>query len=266
MSTKKKIGRLIPYPVIENGRKVLHLGTHRCHVCGAGVRSLKDTGYGFEVLERLQVVGGLRRFADQCPICHSSSRERLIWFWLSRAGEGWRFADDITIAHLAPEKGLTRAISGAAPKNYTAYDFDPSRYRHLKRIEKADLSGLPMADNSVDLFVCNHVLEHVPDVALALSEIRRVLKPGGTAILQVPIAMKLEESIELELESTGDERIRLVGQDDHLRLFNEQDYLATLEKAGFEVELYDAFEDRDRHATRWLLDPFEKLHLCRKPG
>ena len=266
MSTKKKIGRLIPYPVIENGRKVLHIGTHRCHVCGAGVRSLKDTGYGFEVLERLQVVGGLRRFADQCPICHSSSRERLIWFWLSRAGEGWRFADDITIAHLAPEKGLTRAISGAAPKNYTAYDFDPSRYRHLKRIEKADLSGLPMADNSVDLFVCNHVLEHVPDVALALSEIRRVLKPGGTAILQVPIAMKLEESIELELESTGDERIRLVGQDDHLRLFNEQDYLATLEKAGFEVELYDAFEDRDKLATQWLLDPFEKLHLCRKPG
>lgn len=266
MSTKKKIGRLIPYPVIENGRKVLNLGTHRCKVCGAGVRRLKDTGYGFEVLERLQVVGGLRRVADQCPICHSSSRERLIWFWLSQAGQGFRFARDAVVAHLAPEKGLTRAISSAAPFNYTAYDFEPSRYRHLKTVEQADLSGLPMADNSVELFVCNHVLEHVPDVALALSEIRRVLKPGGTAILQVPIAMKLDKSIELELASTGEERIRLLGQDDHLRLFNQDDYLAALQTAGFEVELFDAFEENDKLATQWMLDPFEKLHLCRKPG
>jgi hypothetical protein len=44
------------------------------------VRRLRDTGYGFEVLERLQVVGGLRRYSDQCPVCHSSSRERLVWF------------------------------------------------------------------------------------------------------------------------------------------------------------------------------------------
>lgn len=264
MSTKKKIGRLIPYPIIENGRKVINLGTHRCHVCGAGIRRLKDTGYGFEVLERLQVVGGLRRLADQCPICHSSSRERLIWFWLSRAGQGFRFDKNATIAHLAPEKGLTRAIRGAAPENYTAYDFEPSRYRHLKHVEHADLSNLPMAQDSVDLFVCNHVLEHVPDVALALSEIRRVLKPGGTAILQVPIAMKLAKTIELELDSTGADRIRLVGQDDHLRLFNQADYVSTLEKAGFDVELYDAFEDDDGLATQWLLDPFEKLHLCRK--
>lgn len=264
MLTKKKIGRLIPYPVIENGRRVINAGPNRCRVCGARVRRLHDTGYGFEVLERLQVVGGMRRFSDQCPICHSSSRERLIWFWLSQADKGFRFASNITTAHLAPEKGLSRKLREAAPAGYTAYDFEPSRYRHLARVEHADLSKLPMADDSVDLFICNHVLEHVPDVPLALAQIRRVLKPGGTAILQVPIAMKLEETIELAHDVTQDDRIRLVGQDDHLRLFNQPKYRATLEAAGFEVELYDAFEDNGRLATQWQLDPFEKLHLCRK--
>ncbi len=264
MLNRKKIGRMIPYPVIESGRRAIHIGPMRCHVCKAPVRRLRDTGYGFEVLERLQVVGGLRRYGDQCPVCHSSSRERLIWFWLSQAGSGFRFARDITIAHLAPEKGLTRQISSAAPVNYTAYDFEPSRYRHIDRVERADLSGLPMADDSVDLFVCNHVLEHVPDVPLALSEIHRVLRPGGTAILQVPIALKMAKSIELPLSSTPEDRIRLLGQDDHLRLYTADDYLATLEQAGFVVERYDAFADQPHLATEWRLDPFELLHLCRK--
>lgn len=257
---------MIPYPVIENGRKVLHLGPHRCHVCGSPVRRLKDTGYGYEVLERLQVVGGLRRFADQCPICHSSSRERLVWFWLSQGGSGFRFANDIRIAHFAPEKGLTKRVRGAAPANYTAYDFDPSRYRHISDVQPADLSKLPMPDNSIDLLICNHVIEHVPDVSQALGEIFRVLAPGAVAILQVPIAMKLDGMIELGMDSSPDERIRLCGQDDHLRLFNEEEYLAALGKAGFATELYDAFEAQDKLATEWMLDPFEKLFLCRKPA
>ena len=264
MLTKKQIGRLIPYPVIENGRRVLHAGPNRCKVCGTHIRRLHDTGYGFEVLERLQVVGGMRRFADQCPVCHSSARERLIWFWLTQAGPGFRLPSDTTTAHLAPEKGLSRKISEAASSGYTAYDFEPARYRQLDKVEFADLSNLPMDDESVDLFICNHVLEHVPDVPLALSQIRRVLRPGGTAILQVPIAMKLDQTIELALDSTEEERVRLVGQDDHLRLFNQPDYQAVLESAGFSVELYDAFEDNDVLATDWQLDPFERLHLCRK--
>jgi len=264
MLTKQKIGRLIPYPVIENVRRVIHFGPLRCKVCGARVRRLRDTGYGFEVLERLQVVGGLRRYSDQCPVCHSSARDRLVWFWLSEAGQGFRFSRDVNIAHFAPEKGLARRLRAAAPAGYTAYDLEPSRYRHLDRVIQADLSALPMNDASVDLFVCNHVLEHVPDVSRALAEIYRVLRPGGVAILQVPIALKLERSIELPLDSSPEERVRLVGQHDHLRLFTAADYLDVLEQAGFLVERYDAFADDSEMAMEWRLDPFELLHLCRK--
>jgi SAM-dependent methyltransferase len=265
MLTKKRIGKLIPYPVIENARRVIHLGPQRCLVCNARVRQFLDTGYGFEVLERLRVVGGMRRAADQCPVCHSSSRERLVWFWLSDAGRSFRFAQSTRIAHFAPEKGLSKRLRAAAPQHYTAYDFEPARYRHLDKVEQADLSNLSIASDSVDLLVCNHVLEHVPDTARALSEINRVLAPGGTAILQVPISLKLDNVIELPLNSEPEERIRRLGQDDHLRLFSEEDYVRTLESAGFEVTLFDAFEAEPNVATFWMLDPLEYLHVCTKP-
>ncbi|HMK38177.1 MAG TPA: class I SAM-dependent methyltransferase, partial [Bacteroidota bacterium] len=49
-----------------------------------------------------------------------------------------------------------------------------------------DGTDLPLADGSVDVTVCYDVLEHVPDEAVALAEIRRVLKPGGEFLLTVP--------------------------------------------------------------------------------
>lgn len=49
-----------------------------------------------------------------------------------------------------------------------------------------DGSDLPLSDGSVDATVCFEVLEHVPDEAVALEEIRRVLKPGGDLVLTVP--------------------------------------------------------------------------------
>lgn len=263
-SLKKRVGRLIPYPAIEAGRKLLHAGPHACQVCGARIRRLRDSGYGYPVLEQLQVVGGLRRRADQCPVCHSTSRERLVWFWLSRGGADLpRYS---RIAHFAPEKGLSRRLRELSPNGYTAYDFDPSRYRHLARVEPANLSHLAIGDGSVDLLVCNHVLEHVPDVALALPEIARVLALGATAILQVPIALKLDAMIELGAESTPADRERLLGQDDHLRLFTGADYTAALTAAGLTVEPFDAFAHDARRATEWRLDPFETLYVCRKPG
>ncbi|MBE3142852.1 MAG: methyltransferase domain-containing protein [Planctomycetes bacterium] len=46
--------------------------------------------------------------------------------------------------------------------------------------------GLPFKDNSVDCIYANHVLEHVKDLERVLSEIHRVLKPGGRFRVFVP--------------------------------------------------------------------------------
>ncbi|WP_271079220.1 class I SAM-dependent methyltransferase [Aurantiacibacter sp. MUD61] len=264
MRFKKAIGRALPYPLIENVRRWLYAGSRKCPVCQNSVRRFLDYGYGFDVLERLEVVGGRRREADVCPVCHSSARERLIWLWLSKNGEGFRFPHSIRIAHFAPEKGLSRRLSQAAPAGYTAYDLDPARYRHTANVQRADLSSLPMEDGSVDLLVCNHVLEHVPDVAQALGEITRVMADGATAILQVPIAMALGQAIELSPDSTAKEREEKLGQDDHLRLFDLGGYLETLKSAGLEVLQYSAFADDADAARAWQLDPAEILFVCTK--
>jgi len=50
-------------------------------------------------------------------------------------------------------------------------------------------SALPFQKESFDLVVCSHILEHVPDPGELVSEVNRVLKPGGGFIVGVPITM-----------------------------------------------------------------------------
>ena len=258
---KKTIGKLIPYPLIHTGRRIVHYGRATCVVCGNRHGRGIDSGYGFPVLEELQVVGGLMRRGDACPICHSSSRERLIWFYLSRyvltAGQ------QPQTAHMAPEKGLSLRLSAQLGSRYQAYDLEPSRYRHLANVLPANLENLPLPSGQTDLFLCNHVLEHIYDLPKALSEVRRVLAPDGLALMQVPIALSLSETRDGGQAMDKAERIRQFGQDDHVRLFSRQGYITTLEQAGFAVTPYRAFEDDAAVAARWSLDPFEELMVIR---
>lgn len=262
---RRLIGAMIPYRVIEQVRGVIHAGNIHCPVCEADVSHLQDSGYGYPVLERLDVVGGKFRPADRCPICHCCSRERLIWFYLSEGGNGFRLPRDTRIAHFAPEKGLTKRLCQEVGKNYSAYDYQPSRYRHHPDVNFADLGALNIASGSVDLVLCKHVLEHLPDPARGAAEIHRILRPGGLAILQVPIANALTETLELGPDSMTEQRIKEVGQGDHLRLFSRTGYVELLRDAGFELTEYDVFAVEPVAAQEWQLDRQETLYLWRKP-
>ena len=54
--------------------------------------------------------------------------------------------------------------------------------------EQGSLEALPLADQSLDIVTLKHTLEHVQRPLVALSEVRRVLKPGGVALIVVPDA------------------------------------------------------------------------------
>jgi SAM-dependent methyltransferase len=60
------------------------------------------------------------------------------------------------------------------------------REKGLGEIEQGDLQHLPFAGESFDLVLATDVLEHVDDDERAVEEIRRVLRPGGTALITVP--------------------------------------------------------------------------------
>jgi SAM-dependent methyltransferase len=261
---KQLARRMLPYQLIDGGRRVLHFGLGvTCPICGARLRRYKKTGYGYPMLDRLQVVGGLARYDDSCWVCHGSSRDRLIKLYVERFVPRPR-GRPLRVLHMAPEKGLSAWLSRAEGVAYTAADINPTRYYHLDDVQRMDLTALPVEDGSVDLMLCCHILEHVPDDGAAMREIRRVLADGGVALLQTPIALRASATDEDFGPLDDAERIRRFGQKDHVRLYTDPDYVARLEAAGLAVERWNAFDADENEASRQRLDPFETLYVCRR--
>lgn len=245
--------------------KVIYAGTkHHCDICGARTRVLFDQGYPNPTLYRMQIVGGVPRRADECPVCRSNSRMRLMMLYLRRYTDIFEGPKDIL--HMAPERGAVMNLAPIHGERYVCADLEPDRYFDLHPVRTADLCALDFEDQSFDYVICNHVLEHVPDDRKAMSEILRVLRPGGVAILQVPIARRLKKTLENEPVASDADRTRVYGQHDHVRLYAEADYLSRLTETGFEVEAWDAGEVDPEAACEADLDPFEKLYVCRRPG
>jgi len=99
---------------------------------------------------------------------------------------------------------------------------------------KVDIQSLPFNENTFDVVICNHVLEHVPDDKKAMREIFRVLKSGGFAIIQVPANYSMEKTLEDPAITDPKEREKHFRQKDHYRLYG-RDYLKKIEDAGFVI-------------------------------
>ena len=98
-----------------------------------------------------------------------------------------------------------------------------------------DIEATSLPDDSYDLIICNHVLEHVLDYRKALRELYRIVAPGGRVIISFPVDSKLESVYEDESVQAEEERIRCFGQNDHLRVFG-MDSAEMLAGIGFDVE------------------------------
>jgi ubiquinone/menaquinone biosynthesis C-methylase UbiE len=109
----------------------------------------------------------------------------------------------------------------------------------------ADLCELPFDAGGFDLVICSHVLEHVGREGAALAEIRRVLAPGGTAIIMYPIDHRRDTTDEDLTMVDPRERERRFGQFDHVRLYG-RDHVDRLVTAGFEVTARDVASELHR--------------------
>jgi ubiquinone/menaquinone biosynthesis C-methylase UbiE len=127
------------------------------------------------------------------------------------------------------------------------------------------LTAIQYPDNSFDAIYCSHVLEHIPDDRAAMRELFRVLKPGGWAILQVPLDSTRETTYEDPSITSFEARERAYWQADHVRLYG-RDYTAKLESTGFRVRVdwfVKTFTEGQIH--RFGLDKSEGIHWCEKP-
>ena len=191
-----------------------------------------------------------------CPGTLSLERHRLLWLYLDRKTSF--LTDSIRVLHVAPEQVFYKKFKSFSHWDYTTTDL----HSPLADV-KADICALPFEDNSYDLILCNHVLEHIPNDLKAMKELYRVLKPRGTAILQVPLEEDRENTFEDDSITDQQERTRIFGQYDHVRVYG-QDYYNRLQKAGFKANPVDYIKEVTKGDIKRFALPTERIPVVTK--
>lgn len=184
-----------------------------------------------------------------CPRCGSLERHRLEWLFLVRELD--LLTARYRVLHVAPERGVRDRLRGLDALTYVTTDrFDPAVS------VRADIAQLPFRDESFDLVLCNHVLEHVSDDRAAMREMRRVLVPGGRAVMQHPIDTSRPTTFEDPSIVSPEERDEAYFQHDHMRRYGT-DFADRLAESGFSDVTCIRYGERlpVEERDRYRLDP-----------
>ncbi|MFK7833078.1 MAG: class I SAM-dependent methyltransferase [Winogradskyella sp.] len=171
------------------------------------------------------------------PSTLSLERHRLLWLYLKNETDFFtrdpESSSALRVLHFAPEQCFLKRFRKLKNIDYTTTDL-------LSPIAdvKADICDLPFDDNSYDVILCNHVLEHIPDDTKAMQELYRVMKPGSYGVFQIPQDLNRAETFEDDSITDKAERAKIFGQYDHVRIYG-RDYFDKLRSIGFRVEEVD---------------------------
>ncbi|HYI09016.1 MAG TPA: methyltransferase domain-containing protein [Thermoanaerobaculia bacterium] len=224
---------------------VLYYGKKRyCPVCRSHSRKFLTFG----VTDRKDAL---------CPRCGALERHRLVWLYLTDRTDLFDGRAK-QMLHVAPEYALKPRLAKQLGTGYITADIEKGR-----AMVQLDLMDIQYPQDAFDVVYCSHVLEHVPDDRRAMRELHRVLKPDGWAVLLVP--MSDGETLEDPSVVDPQERLRLYGQEDHVRLYG-RDYVDRLREAGFTVTvttIADLAGKEDATLMGLTADAGE-IYLCRK--
>lgn len=191
-------------------RKVIasyYVGTKfECNVCKKRLRKFIKLGNG-DLL---------------CPFCASLPRTRSLSKHLKD-----KLANK-TVLHFSPPKCLKNNIQEIGKTHeYVTSDFENEFEADLAlNIEKID-----QPNDKYDVIICYHVLEHIENDQQALTELFRILKPGGQCIVQTPF--KDGEIYENPVIRNPKDRLKHFGQEDHVRIYSPEGLQNRMTKAGF---------------------------------
>jgi hypothetical protein len=207
-------------------------------------------------MPKVKPVGPSRRNA-KCPRCGASERHRHLWLYLRNRTN--LFTESLRVLHFAPEWIIQKKLRRCPNLDYISADLDP----HIAMV-KMDITDITYPNDSFEVVLCSHVLEHVAHDRKAMSELYRVLKPGGWAIVLVPIDHKSERTLEDPTVVSPEDRERLFWQADHVRLYG-CDFKERLEETGFEVTV-DSYrpEPAEDVIRRYGLKRHDEIYLCTK--
>lgn len=239
-------------PLFLKVRGTLYRGTsHHCPVCGGDFSRWLPIGYD--------------RRLGQCPGCRSNERDRTLWLFLDMnqhlLKEGSR------VLHVAPEAHIYNRLRRTRGIHYQAADKFIEGYENTypKDTMYIDITAMPQVPaNSYDLILCSHVLECLEDDKAAMSELLRILKPGGSAVLQVPIDLNREDTYEDWSVTDPLDRERVFGNKWNLRWYG-RNYGDKLAAAGFVVDFRPVtglFSPEE--VKKYGLGPKDDIHLVHK--
>ena len=219
--------------------------TKRCPICKKNVRIFWPYGV-------------MLRPGAQCPRCGALERHRTLWLFF----ENRSLFDkpDMKLLHFAPEAAFLNQFKTLKNVDYWPVDLNPN----MPGVRKAvDITDIPFEDESMDVIICNHVMEHIPDENRALSEMYRVLKRDGVAVINAPVDQARETTFENPEYNTPELRLKYFGQHDHVRIYG-RDYGERLAKV-FKVEVLEP----NRSLTAEQLKAYgvwegDRVYLCRK--
>lgn len=238
---KSIIKSFIPQNVLvkneENFRKILkplYKGkNHQCNVCETQLKSFAKLNNGDLI----------------CPVCGSISRTRRLYKLLNEEF----IVPDIAILDFSPFRILYRKWKKKTNIQYFATDFGTdfiADYRY-------DITNIDCKDETFDLIICYHILEHIVDDKKAMSELYRVLKKNGTVLIQTPF--KEGEIYEDYSIVTEKERLKHFGQEDHVRIYSVKGLKERLQHSGFFVNV-KIFEKDNYYG----FSQGEKILICKK--
>jgi SAM-dependent methyltransferase len=194
-----------------------------------------------------------------CPACGASDRDRLYAMYFLERMNGADANRKLNFIDFAP-----------ADVSYFYKKFPFLNYRsadlYMEGVDdKVDITGMKIyANSSVDIFLCSHVLEHIEDDRKAMSELYRILKPGGWGITMVPILAHQDKIIEdLPITSEAD-KWRYYGQGDHVRYYNRSGFVERLQGAGFKVNLLGVDHFGPERFEKYGIHPRSILYIVEK--
>lgn len=108
-----------------------------------------------------------------------------------------------------------------------------------------DITQIEEKEESFDLIICYHILEHIEDDIRAMKELWRVIRKGGHCLIQTPF--KNGDIYEDKNLTTPVEREKHFGQSDHVRIYSISGLKNRLEMAGFRVETRSFSEEENNY-------------------
>ncbi|HPR30693.1 MAG TPA: methyltransferase domain-containing protein [Prolixibacteraceae bacterium] len=236
MNTGRNIGQGIVSFLLK-GRK------YRCNLCGSTFRILQRDKYQ-------------QRENARCPRCQSDESMRTLWFYLTNEILGRKNKNRFLF--VGNESILTRKLK----ESPLVFEYCDPAYFHAPGSD--DFDRLP--GNVFDVVILHQVLQYIPDDQLVFSELRRILRPGGIALIQTLIHPDMDRTYENISNPDDIDRLKAHYEPGVLRIYGTN-FSKHLARSGFEIETVDYAEQLGTAARNYYrlgMGPREMIYKCKK--